>query len=285
MGTVPCRIDSSAAQLMPLDVVQFGQQIGAAPASPEPDVYELAQDFASDCRLVTAGTELLAEGETTDKLYVVLSGWVLLHRILEDGRRQILDFALPGSVLGYRARPDAAQPFSAEALTDTEIAVIPLSRVREALTNGSTCALSLLNAANDALLGAFDTLTDIGRRTAREAIANFLLRMDRRIRNAIEVSDSVSVPLPLTQEHIGDTLGLTAVHVCRTLRRLREDGLVEAGRGRLKILDKNALAIEAGVYFANREPDDFKEPKQSSTRVAGTAPSFDQLSSAELVSY
>lgn len=211
-------------------------------------VLDIARNYVSDRRFVAAGTELFAEGETSDSLYVVLSGWLFLHRILEDGRRQILDFALPGAVLGYHADPEKPFKFSAEAITNAEVAAIPVSCVRDLLSRGSSCAMVLLEAANESLLGAFDTLTDVGRRTAREAIAHFLLRMSRRIRALAETDAEDTLSFPLRQEHIGDALGLTSVHVCRTLGKLRNDGLVEIGQGRLRILDEDALANDASVY-------------------------------------
>jgi CRP/FNR family transcriptional regulator len=211
-------------------------------------VLDIARHHASDRRFVPAGTELFAEGETSDNLYVVLSGWLFLYRILEDGRRQILDFALPGAVLGYHARPESPFTFSAEAITNAEVAVIPISRVSNLLSQGSACAITLLEAANESLLGAFDTLTDVGRRTAREAIAHFLLRMARRIGAQAGANGEDAMSFPLRQEHIGDALGLTSVHVCRTLGKLRNDGLVEVGQGRLRIIDADALADDASVY-------------------------------------
>jgi CRP/FNR family transcriptional regulator len=216
-------------------------------------VLDFARNHASDSRFVPAGTELFAEGETTDNVYVVLNGWLFLNRILEDGRRQILDFALPGAVLGYHAHPETIFTFSAEAITNAEVAIIPISRVRDLLQRGSACAISLLEAANQSLLGAFDTLTDVGRRTAREAVAHFLLRMSRRIRAQSDTSAAEAVSFPLSQEHIGDALGLTSVHVCRTLGKLRNDGLVEIGHGRLRIIDADALAEDASVYHFDED--------------------------------
>jgi CRP-like cAMP-binding protein len=232
----------------PINVIPLRPSSAASSQMRERTIFDIANEFASDFRFINTGAEAFSEGETTGKLYVVLDGWLILHRILEDGRRQILDFALPGAVLGYGSTPDSQFAFSADALTNVEIATIPLSGLRMMLSGGTDGAAILLNAANEALLGAFDNLTDVGRRTAREAVANFLLRMDRRIRKTGNENKDGSVPFPLTQEHIGDTLGLTAVHVCRTLRVLRGDGLIEVGRGRLTIFDRQALALEAGVF-------------------------------------
>jgi CRP/FNR family transcriptional regulator len=219
-----------------------------APGGDEGGILAIARKHATDRRSLAGGMELFAEGEVSDCLYVVLDGWLILHRILEDGRRQILDFALPGAVIGYRTGSDAAFEFSAEAVTPSSVAVIPLARIASLLREGSAASLTLLSALNEALLGAFDSLTDIGRRTAREAVAHFLLRMSRRIRRAGHAGRGDALPFPLTQEHIGDALGLTAVHVCRTLRTLRADGLVTLGCGRLRIEDADALAEEAAVY-------------------------------------
>lgn len=220
----------------------------------EADIFNIARCYASDRRFVPAGAELFAEGETSDSLFVVLGGWLFLHRILEDGRRQILDFALPGAVLGYHTQPRAPFTFSAEAITDADVAVIPLARITDLLGRSGSCALILLDAANQSLFGVFDNLTDVGRRTAREAVAHFLLRMSRRIRALAGSSTEDAVSFPLRQDHIGDALGLTSVHVCRTLGKLRKDGLVEIGHGRLRILDADALAEDAGVsYFYEDE--------------------------------
>jgi ParB-like chromosome segregation protein Spo0J len=87
--------------------------------------------------------------------------------------------------------------------------------------------------------------------------------MDSRIRKSAEENKDGSISFPLTQEDIGDTLGLTAVHVCRTLRLLRGDGLIEAGRGRLKIFDRPALALEAGLFNWDTDPAaESAEPNQ-----------------------
>lgn len=233
--------------------IKFDQHRMPVTSMPAKSVVDIAYKNASSIRTVSAGTGLFAEGDASDNLYVVLDGWMLQYRILEDGRRQILDFALAGAVLGYRAESEAALAFSVEALTDAEVAVIPLKNVGKLLSGGTESAIILLEAANDALLDVFDSLTDIGRRTAREAVAHFLFRMDRRIRRNAKQNKGGAVSFPLCQEHIGDALGLTSVHVCRTLGKLRNDRLVELGQGRLRILDVDALAKEAGVYRADTD--------------------------------
>lgn len=224
------------------------RSVTPAPVRDKSGIFDIARNYGVDHRSVPTGTALFAENETSNSLYVVLDGWLMSYRILEDGGRQILDFALPGAVLGYRACENIPFAYSSEAVTDAEIAIIPLSRVRTLLGNGGQCAVALLEGLNDVLLDTFDTLTDVGRRTAREAVSHFLIRMERRIRRVSGSGLNGSVPFPLIQEQIGDALGLTSVHVCRTLSKLRDDGLIEIGGGQLHILDAEALAFNAGIY-------------------------------------
>ncbi|MEX2453495.1 MAG: Crp/Fnr family transcriptional regulator [Rhodospirillaceae bacterium] len=194
-----------------------------------------------------AGTELVSEFENCAHVFVVLRGWMALKRILEDGRQQILDFALPGAFVGDPTGRARMLSYSIEAVTDSEVAVIPLSRLPDLLRRAPSVALTLMQSMQDSLANAYDSLTDVGRRSAREAVANFLFRMDGRIRAAIGERADGSLEFPLTQENIGDALGLTAVHVCRTLRTLGREGVVCAGRKGLMVHDRDRLAEIAGV--------------------------------------
>ena len=210
----------------------------------------IARRFATGLRNVPAGMEIYAEGELSDDLYVVVEGWAFLHQILEDGRRQILDFALPGSWLGFQPQPDAEMPHTAEALTDVTVAVIPRDRLSDIFARQPEVALRFVSAAVGALNYAYESLTDVGRRTAREAVAHLLLRLHCRVRALHPETAAETIAFPLTQEHIGDALGLTAVHVCRTLRGLREAGVVGLCKATLKISDPDALSEIAGCVRA-----------------------------------
>jgi CRP-like cAMP-binding protein len=202
--------------------------------------------FAAERRVVAAGQEVYAAGEQLGDFYLVLEGWAALYQILEDGRRQILDFALPGSILGLTA-PDAESRHSAEALTTLRLAVLPRRRLGELFTREPRLALYFVEALAEAVESTYEGLTDAGRRTAREAVAHLLFRLAQRHQRSPARPPAEALSLPLTLEHIGDALGLTAVHVCRMLRRLREDGVVAFRRGHLRILSPARLAAAAGV--------------------------------------
>lgn len=228
---------------------------------------KIAERFATGHRSIAAGREIYAEGEPSDDLYIVTEGWAFQHQILEDGRRQILDFALPGTWLGFQPQPGMEMPHTAESLTDTTVAVIPRERLGEIFAREPEFALRFVSAAAGALNYAYESLTDVGRRTAREAVAHLLLRLFCRASALCPCDGAAQVEFPLTQEHIGDALGLTAVHVCRTLRALREEGVVNLCKARLAILDPQQLGEIAGssradiVEFparrAGAEPDRF----------------------------
>lgn len=197
-------------------------------------------------RVVPAGREIYAEGETCDSVFVVIDGWAIQHQILEDGRRQILDFALPGALLGLQAAGEGVMSHTAECLTDVTVAAIPRGQLPQLFERHPKFAMRFTLLATETLNSAYQTLTDVGRRTAREAVAHILLRLYLRIGAARDGSPRELVDFPLTLEHIGDALGLTGVHICRTLRSLREDGIVHLSRGRLRIMDFMGLIEAAG---------------------------------------
>jgi CRP-like cAMP-binding protein len=208
----------------------------------------VARLLSAEERLIPAGHEVYAEGEQAGDFHVILEGWAILYQILEDGRRQILDFALPGSILGLGASSQSEMGHTAESLTDLRLAVVPRHRLGELIARDSSVAMRLVEAMAGNLEAAYESLTDAGRRTAREAVAHLLLRLARRVVAGQEHAGTPVLELPLTLEHIGDALGLTAVHVCRTLRGLREDGVVTYCKGRLRIESAARLADAAGVF-------------------------------------
>lgn len=189
---------------------------------------------ASELRRIAAGGELAYEGNLSAKLFVVRSGWMLRQDILDDGRRQILEFLLPEDLLAEAPSRRAAS--SVEAITESEIAIMPLASF------GAEPESALIEAMRRSLENAYDSLTDAGRRSSLEAVAHFLFRMERRARNVLGVRADGAVEFPLTQEHIGDAVGMTSVHVCRMMRSLIRDGVIETGRNHLRILDRPRLA-------------------------------------------
>lgn len=246
------------------------EQPPCRPASPPGS--GLHASLASRHRFVPAGTELYCEGDEGGDLYIVIEGWMTQYQILSDGRRQILDFALPGTVLGFVSPSDPILAHTAESLTGATVAVIPRDRVRDLCRTNPDFAVHLISVAAETLNLAFESITDMGRRSAREAVAHLLLRLYARIRAQCPRDTETSVMIPLTQEHIGDALGLTAVHVCRTLRSLRQDGILSLSNGKLVVLDLDGLREVAGAHRASElEPGGLRsvgEARERPVRLA-----------------
>ena len=210
------------------------------------DEIAVVERFKSRNRRLAAGADLYVQNEVCDELYTILDGWVFLYQILEDGRRQILDFAMPGAFLGFQPDLGAPAPHSAQCLTDVAVCIFPRKNLFDLFRAYPELALRMawITARDGAL--AREHLTNVGRRSARERVAHLLLELFYRVRRGNPAPRDNSIELPLTQEHIADALGLTSVHVNRTLRALREADLL-AMRGRmLRILDPRALAELAG---------------------------------------
>lgn len=202
--------------------------------------------YRTGIRTFPAGSDLYFQGETSDEMYTLLDGWVFRYQILEDGRRQILEFTLPGAFLGFQPNPQAPMTHSAQCITDVAVCVFPSRNVFDLFRANPELALRMAWITSRDWTLAQEHLTNIGRRTARERVAHLLLELFYRVRLNDPSPRGDSIELPLTQEHIGDALGLTSVHVNRTLRRLREANLVAVEGHTLRILDPDTLADIAG---------------------------------------
>ena len=197
-------------------------------------------------RTIPAGTDFIRQGEPVVELFTLLEGWAFHYRLLEDGRRQITRVLLPGDFIGFQADLPAPAENAAQALTGCSFCVFPYEKVKNMIREQPDLASRLLWTIARDEARVEELLTSIGRRSARERVALFLLELYYRVRLRHSEPLGSKIPLPLTQEHIGDALGLTSVHVNRTLRELREAHLLVVSKRTLQILDPDGLAIEAG---------------------------------------
>ena len=191
-----------------------------------------------------AGEEIVAEGEHASRPQFIVSGWACRQRVLADGRRQIFSILLPGDGIGLSRFP-RAELASLHALTALETADAGpvLSAVQGGRAPGVARALSALEPLEQMLL--FDHMVRLGRQTAYERVAHFLLELQRRLEIA-GLGDSQRFPLPLTQEVMADALGLSIVHVNRTLQQLRRERLIELRSGVTILLERELLGGIAG---------------------------------------
>ncbi len=201
--------------------------------------------YKSGNRPLKAGEDLFRLGERCDLIYHLLDGWVFLYDLLEDGRRQILHFALPGALLGLYS--DSVAVYGAQALTDAVVGVIPHENLGPLLDEHPGVGLRLAWMVWRERNLAYEHLSSVGRRSARERVARSLLELFVRFRMQWPSHRTDEMHLPLTQEHIADATGLTNVHVNRILRGLRKDAIVEFHYRRLRILNPDKLVDVAGI--------------------------------------
>ena len=212
-----------------------------------PEIVRAIADYKSGDRAVRSGEHLISLGRPCDEFYNLVDGLVCLYNLLEDGRRQILYFALPGALLGASSSCGAVATYGAQALTDAVVCVIPRRNLATLSKQHPEVAIRVSELAERDLSLAYDHLTSIGRRSARERVAHLVLELFLRYRAQWPGHRIEEMYLPLTQEHIGDATGLTGVHVNRVLGELRKDGVIEFHYRRLRILDPDKLVDVAGI--------------------------------------
>lgn len=202
----------------------------------------------SSCgRHLDAGHDLFRLGERCDSIYTLIDGWMFRYTLLADGRRQILDFVLPGGVLASRAAHDDVMMYSAQALTDAVVCAIPHKALGPLSRQDPEIGLRLAYSICEERNLSFAHLTSIGRHSARERVAHLILELFVRHHAQWPGHRVQEMYLPLTQEHIGDATGLTGVHVNRVLSDLRKDGILKFSYRRLSIHDPDRLVDVAGI--------------------------------------
>jgi CRP-like cAMP-binding protein len=190
---------------------------------------------------------LHGEGDGLMRPTFILSGWACRQRLLSDGRRQIFSILIPGDAIGFCSDPSPISSASAVALTKVTLATV------EPPPGGSSPSPSskgvhdpwgfvehmrLSACLEEGLL--LDHIVRLGRQTAYERTAHLLLELHWRLA-LIGRADGRSFTMPLTQEVLADFLGLSIVHVNRTLQQLRRDRLIETSGSHVVLLDLTQL--------------------------------------------
>ncbi|MGA0533382.1 Crp/Fnr family transcriptional regulator [Hansschlegelia sp. KR7-227] len=195
----------------------------------------------SDHLRLVAGTEFIHLEQTDAELFTLFSGWAFRYKELVDGRRQILNFALPGDLIGLQASLFDKALYGAIALTDVELCVIPRRRLFKLFERMPPLAFDVtwLGASGEAIVD--ENLLTAGRRNAAERIASLIATLYRRAETLDLVRNGV-LDFPLTQQHIADALGLSLVHTNKTLARLKTLGLFSIRDGKLTLINRRAVS-------------------------------------------
>ena len=182
---------------------------------------------------VAAKRDLLSEGKSIREPLLLVSGWAARVRQFADGRRQFLSFLFPGDLIGMCRHPEPIAVSTIIALTAASVCPAPLD---ERLLGR---AYSVSHAVEEAYL--LDHIARLGRLNAQERIISLLLEIYERLTLNGLANDGV-IDIPLTQETLGDALGLTSVHINRMIQELRRAGDLEWQGGQVRLRDPVALA-------------------------------------------
>lgn len=178
--------------------------------------------------------EIFGEGETSEYVYEVVSGSVRTYKLLSDGRRQIGSFHVPGDVFGLES--GSTHRMTAEAIVDTTVRLVRRSAIEKAATTDVQVARKLWSMTAAELGHAEDHMLLLGRKTAIERVATFLLEMDRRLVGAGLLA------LPMCRRDIGDYLGLTLETISRALSQLHTEGVLGfSGARQIVLRDRQRL--------------------------------------------
>jgi CRP/FNR family transcriptional regulator, nitrogen fixation regulation protein len=184
--------------------------------------------------------EIVAQDEKAVYCYRVVSGCVRTAQLMEDGRRQVGEFLFAGDLFGYDTLD--IHDFSAEAVSAVTLRRYARRDVDALADQDRAVARRLRELSAMRLRSGRDHMVLLGRKTASERIASFLLEMAERV-----ARDGRSlIELPMSRLDMGDYLGLTIETVCRRLTQLRQDGTITVKGARIAICDRRALGLADG---------------------------------------
>lgn len=209
-----------------------------------PSELPVLRDIGWDIRRIRRRETIITEGTKNRAVYFIVDGLMMRYRILRDGRRQVVNLLIPGDFAGVPGCFFLDALYSIRALTDATVAMVPLERLVALFEIRPQLAAKIFwSFSCDTAIHA-EHLVVIGRRTAFERIGHFLLELLSRLQ-AMGLADNNSFDLPLSQEVIGDALGLSPAYVNRVLRQLADENLVVIKDQRVAIQNVDELATLA----------------------------------------
>jgi CRP-like cAMP-binding protein len=194
---------------------------------------------------VARGRELVHEGQTGHVAHIIQAGWACSFKLLPDGGRQIITFPLPGDCVGLRSMLLRTSDHSFSALTDAVVSRVDAVSMKQTFSEFPHLGAAIMWATSRDEAIVVDHLVSIGRRSALGRIAHFFLELHDRLK-LVDMASGDEFACPLNQSVLADALGLSAIHVNRVLRQLRERGLMTFRERIVTIHDGRALKSLAG---------------------------------------
>jgi CRP-like cAMP-binding protein len=213
-------------------------------------------DFKKGELSVDKGATVLAEGTRNPHLYTVLEGWSFRYKLMSDGRRQIVNYAMPGDLIGLQGTLMGEMQHSVEALSPMLMCVFEREELMDLFRAHPDLAYDMIwmTAREETMLD--ENLLSVGRRNATERLAYLLAFIAERARD-VGLFPGGAMDIPITQQHLADTLGLSLVHTNKTLRKLARQKFLRWQNGGCELLDLEGLKRMARWDAAPAEPRPF----------------------------
>jgi len=194
---------------------------------------------------VSGLTDIVHEGQTGHRAYILQAGWAYCYKLLPDGGRQVITFSLPGDFMGLRSILLRTSDHSFATFSDSVVSPISVKRMIAVFQEFPRLGAAILWAVSRDEAMLVEHLVGIGRRSAIERVAHFFLELGHRLQ-LVGMASETKFECALNQYLMADALGLTAIHVNRVLRQLREQGLITVNEHHVVIDDVKGLMKLAG---------------------------------------
>ena len=228
---------------MNLQISPFARKLGTFVDLSQPELNVL-ETLHGRRKTYTAGSGMVHQGQPDQQAYVLAEGWACSYRLLTGGGRQIVDFQIPGDFLGLRSVLFRTAGQSVEPVTKVQASPVGASDLMEVFARNPRLGTAVLWAASRDDAMVVEHMVGIGRRNAVERTAHLLLELGARL-TLVGLGTKAGYDCPLSQYLLADALGLSAVHVNRVLRDLREDKLLTFRNGRVDLTNFKALVALA----------------------------------------
>ncbi len=195
-------------------------------------------DRDKSCYMLKRGEVVFNEGNLPHGLYCVKKGKIKIFKTGNEGKDQIIKFAKPGDVIGYRSLLSGEKyTSSASCIEETEICFIPKTALLDMVTTNSCLAMNLMKVACHELGDASKIITNLAQKSTRERLAEMILILKENF----GLDNEGSIDVTLTREEIANLVGTATESVIRLLAELKEEGLIELNGKRIVVINQQGL--------------------------------------------
>ena len=202
-------------------------------------------DIEEHYETIDKGKDFIRQGQQGIYTYLLLDGWAYSYQVLSNGKRQVISFFIKADFIGLVAGNGRPYDHSVRSLTSCKMCRLSHDQVYRIFQQAPRLAFTIASTIRHHNAILHEHVVRIGNRNAYSRTGHFLLEL----LNRIEMNSTLPIEnyeFPISQNLLADTLGLTPVHINRTMRKLQSDNLIDYDRDRIYISDRNKLAEMVG---------------------------------------